>query len=115
MLTEWSDPDVFEQHKLYPRVNVTGYKFENDIEKGAYRSQPYYVSLAGKWSFDIQNAITLRPDMEDKKLDVSKWGKVVVPNYSWKFKENEAKAPEISNVNDLPDRGNYIATYYRAC
>ena len=113
ILTEWSDPDVFEQHKLYPRVNVTGYKYENDIEKGLYRSQPYYVSLAGKWSFDIQNSVTARPDMEDKKLDVSKWNKVVVPNYSWTFNGNDAKAPEITNVTDLPDRGNYIATYYR--
>ncbi|MCR4812954.1 MAG: chitobiase/beta-hexosaminidase C-terminal domain-containing protein [Bacteroidales bacterium] len=113
MLTEWSDPDVFEQHKLYPRVNVVGYKYENDIEKDDYRSSPYYVSLAGKWSFDIQNAVSLRPDMENKKLDVSGWGKINVPNYTWKYKGADVKVPEIGNVADLPDKGNYIATYYR--
>jgi len=113
VLTEWSDPDVFEQHKLYPRVNVTGYKYENDIEKGAYRSQPYYVSLSGKWSVDIQNSITTRPDMEDKKLDVTKWNKINVPNFGWEVGGKWAQAPEITNVTDLPDRGNYVATYYR--
>lgn len=113
VLSEWSDPDVFEQHKLYPRVNVVGYKYENDIAKGDYRTSPYYVSLAGKWSFDIQNAVGFRPDMENKKLDVSGWGKVIVPNYVWHYNGEKVKIPEIGNVTDLPDRGNYIATYYR--
>ena len=113
VLTEWSDPDVFEQHKLYPRVNVTGFQYENDIEKGAYRMQPYYVSLAGKWQFDLQKSVSARPDMENKKLDVSKWAKVTVPDCRWKDGGAWAKAPEVSNVVDLPDRGNYVATYYR--
>ncbi len=113
VLSEWSDPDVFEQHKIYPRVNVTGFGYENDIERGSYRSQPYYVSLAGKWSFDLQSSVNSRPNMEDKKLDVSKWQKVNVPNYGWKSGGKPVFAPEINNVSDLPDRDNYIATYYR--
>ncbi|MBO4751350.1 MAG: chitobiase/beta-hexosaminidase C-terminal domain-containing protein [Bacteroidales bacterium] len=113
VLSEWSDPDVFEQHKLYPRVNVVGYEYENDIAKGDFRSSPYYVSLAGKWSFDLQNSVSLRPDMENKKLDVSGWGKINVPNYAWQYKGAAAQVPEISNVADLPDKGNYVATYHR--
>ena len=113
VLSEWSDPDVFEQHKLYPRVNVTGFQYENDIEKGAYRAQPFYVSLEGKWSFDLKNSVASRPNMENKKLDVSKWSKVNVPNYGWKINGKYAQPPEITNVSDLPDRDNYVGTYYR--
>ena len=113
VLSEWSDPDIFEQHKLYPRVNVVGYMYENDIEKGLYRSSPYYVSLAGKWSFDLQKSVSDRPDMEDRKFDPQGWGKILVPNYRWEKDGKVVSAPDFSNVADLPDKGNYIATYYR--
>ena len=113
IVTEWADADIFEQNKLYPHVNVVGYKYENDIEKGAYRSSPYYVSLSGKWQYDIQTSVSARPDVETKKFDPSLWSRITVPNGQWQKEGKIVNVPQISNVVDLPDKGNPIVTYYR--
>lgn len=110
---EWSDVDIFEQNKLYPRVNVVGYAYENDIEKLAYKDSPYYISLAGKWYFDLQSNVSDRPNMEMKKLDCKGWKQISVPSTGWTQNGASVKAPDIKNVLDIPDKGNPIATYYR--
>lgn len=113
LLEEWNDIDIFEQNKIYPRVNVVAYDNENDIEKNGWRNSAYYVPLAGKWACNITKGISHRPDMEQKKLNLNSWGRALVPGDPWLLSNQPVSAPSIANVLDLPEKDNYIATYYR--
>ena len=111
---EWNDVEIFEQHKLYPRSNVIPYGNENDIEKNNYTSSPYYINLAGTWRMDLKSSFNSRPtNMEQKDFSAQNWSTVSVPDGCWKEGRKKVQSPRIKNALDLPNSGNYVATYSR--
>lgn len=111
---EWNDVEIFEQHKLYPRSNVIPYGNENDIEKNKYSASPYYVSLAGSWRMTLSTSYNSRPtNIEQKDFSAQNWSVVTVPDGSWTMNHKKVASPLIKHASDLPDRDNYVATYYR--
>lgn len=110
---EWNDKEVFEQHKLYPRVNVVPYASERGIEKQAYTQSPYYVSLNGEWQCVVKNSMDSRPDPEAKDFSAAEWSTTKVPSYILEVGGKNYKTPAIKNPNSLPLADNPVATYYR--
>ncbi len=110
---EWHDPEVFEQNKLYPRVNVVPYGNENDIEKGKYKLSPYYISLNGQWQMRLEKRYANRPtDMEQKEFSTQGWSMVTVPSAVWFEGQKMVMAPKLRN-GALDEENNYVATYYK--
>lgn len=111
---EWNDVEIFEQHKLYPRANVIPYGNENDIEKNKYTASPYYISLSGSWRMHLSSSYHARPaNIEQKDFSAQQWSTVNVPDYRWTEGRKTVQSPLLKNGLDLPDNGNYVATYYR--
>ncbi len=110
---EWNDKEVFEQNKLYPRVNVVPYANEKGIEKQAYDQSPYYVSLNGQWQCVVKSSMASRPDPEAKDFTADAWSSVSVPSYVLEVGGKDYKAPIIKNANNIPSTDNPVATYYR--
>ena len=114
VLDEWNDVEIFEQNKMYPRVNVVPYANENGIEKNAYKESPYYVSLNGKWHLHVSKDFSQRPtDVEQKGFNGNDWPEVNVPAPRIHSGSDVVKAPAIKGNAAIPAAKNPVATYYR--
>lgn len=111
---EWSDVEVFEQHKLYPRANVIPYGNENAIEKNAYEESPYYISLNGEWRMMLKSSFDSRPsNIEKKDFTTEGWPTVTVPSARLYDGSKPALSKKINSPSDISSSKNWVATYYK--
>lgn len=111
---EWNDVEIFEQHKLYPRVNVVPYSNENAIEKGLYEESPYYISLNGEWHFNLSQSFEKRPtNVERKDFSAQDWPLVTVPSARLYDGSKLALSKKITKPSDISQSNNMVATFYR--
>lgn len=112
-LLEWSDVDIFEQNKVYPRANVIPFNNENDIEHWKYDKSIYYISLSGSWKTQVNSDLGNRPDPESKTFSTEGWSTSNVPSTMMVKNGSTIKAPTIKNANTLTSTGNAVATYVK--
>lgn len=106
---EWRDVNIFEQHKLYPRVNVVPYVNEDDIEKLNYQESPHFVSLSGMWkmrsSYEYQD---IAEEVENKEFSVEGWKDVNVPSLDY-----NVNSSVITNALSISKKENTTLTFYK--
>ena len=108
---EWHELEVFEQHKLYPRVNVVPYAEVDDIEKLAYKDSPYYISLNGQWRVVVSRDFLSRPqNMESPDFSTDGWSLCEVPSAAWSEKGNTLLSPSVKG-GSVPTRECLVFTY----
>ena len=82
--TEWDDVEVYEQNRLYPRVNVIPYDDENDIEKWNYFQSSSYILLDEGWVVDYTNDFADRvSEIEKRDFSPKDWQSLVFPDVRW--------------------------------
>ena len=111
---EWNDRDVVEQNMMAPHANVIPYSKEDDIEKLKYTDSPYYISLNGQWSVDLNNSYS-NPTEEfmSKNFSARSWLQFSVPDFHWRKGGKIVKCAPLKNVLDIAATGNNTCTYFR--
>lgn len=106
---EWRDVNIFEQYKLYPRVNVVPYQNEDDIEKLNYHESPHFVSLSGMWkmrsSYEYHD---IAEEVENKDFSVDGWKDVNVPSLDY-----NVNSSVITNALSISKKENTTLTFYK--
>ncbi|MBR1517137.1 MAG: chitobiase/beta-hexosaminidase C-terminal domain-containing protein [Bacteroidales bacterium] len=112
--TEWRDHEVYEQNRLYPRVNVIPYDDENDIEKWGYYQQSAYIWLDEGWHGDYTEDFVDRvAEIESPDFDGKKWPEVPILDVRWMKDGKKLRMPSIGHGAALPEKGNATATLYK--
>ncbi len=110
---EWNDISVFEQNRLYPRVNVVPYDDENDIEHLAFRRSSSYLPLED-WRVSYTSDFVDRVDEFEnvKGFSAASWQYVELPDARWMHNGKPLKRLKVDNVSSLPTKGNATASYF---
>lgn len=111
--TEWDDVEVYEQNRLYPRVNVIPYDDENDIEKWNYFQSSSYILLDEGWVVDYTNDFADRvSEIEKRDFSPKDWSPQVYPDVRWLLDGRTLRMPNVGKGGVIPETGNITATLH---
>ncbi|MBQ9547487.1 MAG: chitobiase/beta-hexosaminidase C-terminal domain-containing protein [Bacteroidales bacterium] len=111
--TEWDDVEVYEQNRLYPRVNVIPYDDENDIEKWNYFQSSSYILLDEGWVVDYTNDFADRvSEIEKRDFSPKDWQSLVFPDVRWSLGGRVLRMPTVGKGGVIPETGNATATLH---
>lgn len=112
--TEVDDIETIETGRHTPRVNVTPYSDEDDIERGNYTHSAYYLSLNGSWHYDLRDDYSDRSsEVESRGFSADTWPTLTVPFRSWQRNNALLSLPAMGATGQIPHEGNLSALLYR--
>lgn len=112
--TAVDDVEIMETGRLAPRVEVTPYSDEDDIERLAYGRSAYYLSLSGSWRCDLRDTyIDRSAEVEGRNFKADDWPEVTLPCRNWQRNGDAVKLPPIGVAGRVAHEGNASALLFR--
>lgn len=113
--TAVDDVETMEIHRLTPRVNVTPYSDEDEIERGMYVRSSYYLPLNGSWHYDLREAYTDRSaEVEGRGFSPDTWPTLTVPFRRWQRDDVTMLLPAMGAMGHVLHEPNVSGLLYRS-
>ncbi|KWW31178.1 MAG: beta-galactosidase [bacterium P3] len=113
--TAVDDFETTEVNRLAPRVDVTPYSDEDDIERGSYAHSAFYLPLGGVWRYDLRDDYADRSaEVEGRAFSTDGWDEVELPCFSWSRGGDKLMLPAAGPSGRVAHEGNLSALLYRS-